>query len=69
MLLHYSLINCTFLFILPEYGNPGGMDAGGADFDSGECFSVCIVIEKVKRYTCFRKSQVIHAFNNAGDLY
>lgn len=40
MLLHYSLINYTFLFILLEYGNPGGMDAGGADFDSGECFTV-----------------------------
>jgi len=24
------------LFVLLEYGNPGGLDAGGADFDSGE---------------------------------
>lgn len=27
--------------MLPEYGNPGGMDAGGADFDSGEYSAIC----------------------------
>lgn len=36
MLLYYLLINYTF--ILLEYGNPGGMDTGGADFDPGEYF-------------------------------
>lgn len=30
----------SFSSFLLEYGNPGGMDAGGADFDSGKYFSV-----------------------------
>ena len=30
------LFMCNFVFLFLEYGHSGGMDAGGADFDSGE---------------------------------
>lgn len=59
----YTIINGLFFFTLSEYGNPGGMDAGGADFDSGKFWTVCVQYIVTHKTQHTRKNIIIKGIN------